>query len=156
MRKEIILKIIKKTPGISYNEIVRESQLSNGVISHYIIKLTENGDIEREGTQRGKYFPRDISKKDRVLISILRNKTNNEIFKILIKKSESREWITARDISKIIKKSGSTVSVSLKILQNNNIIERIIMNKNSKLTNDLGYVISNKRSWAKYFIEYNL
>ena len=156
MRKEIILKIIKKTPGISYNEIVRESQLSNGVISHYIIKLTENGDIEREGTQRGKYFPRDISKKDRVLISILRNKTNNEIFKILIKKSESREWITARDISKIIKKSGSTVSVSLKILQKNNIIERIIMNENSKLTNDLGYVISNKRSWAKYFIEYNL
>tara|TARA_B110000014_G_C19727549_1_gene380050 strand:+ start:65 stop:535 length:471 start_codon:yes stop_codon:yes gene_type:complete len=156
MRKEIILKIIKKTPGISYNEIVRESQLSNGVISHYIIKLTENGDIEREGTQRGKYFPRDISKKDRVLISILRNKTNNEIFKILIKKSESREWITARDISKIIKKSGSTVSVSLKILQKNNIIERIIMNENSKLTNDLGYVISNKVSWAKYFIEYNL
>jgi len=156
MRKEIVLEIIKKIPGISYNEIVRESQLSNGVISHYIIKLIENGDIEKEGMQRGKYFLKNIPKKDRVLISILRNKTNNEICKILIKNSESRKGITARDIAGIIKKSGSTISVSLKILQKNNIVERMIMNKNSKLTNDLGYIISDKRSWTKYFIEYNL
>jgi len=156
MRKEMVLEIIKKIPGISYNEIVRETQLSNGVISHYIIKLMESGVIEKEGIQRGKYFLKNIPKKDRVLITILRNKTNNEIFRILIKESKSRDEITAKDIAEKIKKSGSTVSVSLKILKKKNIIERVIMNKNSKLTNDLGYIISDKRSWAKYFIEYNL
>ena len=60
MRKEILIKLIEKRPGISYNEIVREAQLSNGVISHYIIKLIENGDIEKEGMQRGKYFLKNI------------------------------------------------------------------------------------------------
>ena len=43
MRKDIVLEIIKKIPGISYNEIVREAQLSNGVISYYLIKLMESG-----------------------------------------------------------------------------------------------------------------
>ena len=41
VRKEIVTEVIKKTPGISYNEIVRETTLSNGVVSHYIIKLIE-------------------------------------------------------------------------------------------------------------------
>ena len=35
MRREDVIDFIKKTPGISYNEIVRETGLSNGVISHY-------------------------------------------------------------------------------------------------------------------------
>ena len=156
MRKEIILKLIKKIPGISYNEIVRETKLSNGVISYYIIKLLENKEIEKEGEARAKYFTRNIQKKDRVLITLLRNKTNNEIFRYLIKNSELKEDVTANQISKKVKKSGSTISVSLKILQKNNIVERVIMNKNAKLTNDIGYRISNKDVWTAFFMKYNL
>ena len=156
MRKEIILKLIKKIPGISYNEIVRETKLSNGVISYYIIKLLENKEIEKEGEARAKYFIRNIQKKDRVLITLLRNKTNNEIFRYLIKNSELKEDVTANQISKKVKKSGSTISVSLKILQKNNIVERVIMNKNAKLTNDIGYRISNKDVWTAFFMKYNL
>ena len=156
MRKEIILKAIKKIPGISYNEIVRETKLSNGVISYYIIKLLENKEIEKEGEARAKYFTRNIQKKDRVLITLLRNKTNNEIFRYLIKNSELKEDVTANQISKKVKKSGSTISVSLKILQKNNIVERVIMNKNAKLTNDIGYRISNKDVWTAFFMKYNL
>ena len=156
MRKEIILKAIKKIPGISYNEIVRETKLSNGVTSHYIIKLLENKEIEKEGEVRAKYFITNIQKKDRVLITLLRNKTNNEIFRYLIKNSELKEDVTANQISKKVKKSGSTISVSLKILQKNNIVERVIMNKNAKLTNDIGYRISNKDVWTAFFMKYNL
>ncbi len=156
MRKEVISKIIEKIPGISYNEIVRETGLSNGIISHYIIKLMESEEIEKEGVKRGKYFVRNIPKKDRVIISLLRNKTNNDIFRYLMKSSELNENVTANQISKEVKKSGSTISVSLKILQKNNIVERVIMNKNSKLTNDIGYRISNKKLWTAYFMKYNL
>ena len=153
----MILKVIKKIPGISYNEIVRETKLSNGVISHYIIKLLKNKEIEKEGEVRAKYFMRNIQKKDRVLITLLRNKTNNEIFRYLIKNSELKEDVTANQISKKVKKSGSTISVSLKILQKNNIVERVIMNKNAKLTNDIGYRISNKHDvWTAFFMKYNL
>ena len=156
MRKEIILNLIKKIPGVSYNEIVRKTELSNGVISHYIIKLMESGEIEKEGVKRGKYFFKNIPKKDRIIINILRNKTNNEIFRFFIKNSKSKEASTAKEIAEKVKKSGSTVSVSLKILQKNDIIERMIMNKNSRLTNDIGYVLSTKRVWSDYSIKFNL
>ena len=156
MRKEIVLDLIKKIPGISYNEIVRETGLSNGVISHYLIKLLENKEIEKEGTKRGKYFLKDIPKKDRILIILLRNKTNNKIFKILMERPNYDNTHSAKEISKIIKKSSSTISVSLKILQRNNVIERIILNKSTKLTNDLGYKIYNKKNWIRFFEKHNL
>ena len=85
MRKEVVTNLIKKTPGVSYNEIVRETGLSNGVISHYLIKLMESGEVEKEGIKRGKYFLKNIPKKDRKMITLLRNNTNNDIFKLLMK-----------------------------------------------------------------------
>ena len=156
MRKGVIFELIKKMPGISYNGIVRETGLSNGVISHYIIKLIENKEIEKETDRRGKYFVKNISKKDRKIITILRNKTNNDIFKYLIGQSKSQDSSTAGEIAKQVKKSRSTISVSLKILQQNNIIERIILNQNPKLTNDIGYRILDMKVWSNYFIKYNL
>ena len=156
MRKEIVLELIKSIPGISYNEIVRETTLSNGVVSHYIIKLIENGEIEKEGMMRGKYFLKNIPKKDRALITLLRNKTNNDIFRYIMEATSCNEVMTASRITKKVKKSGSTISVSLKLLQKNNIIERVIMNKSSKLTNDIGYKILNIKSWTTFIIKYNL
>ena len=70
MRKEIVVKIIEKIPGISYNEIVRETGLSNGVISHYIIKVMKKAELEDEGVKRAKYFVKNIPKRDKVVISL--------------------------------------------------------------------------------------
>ncbi len=117
MRKEIVRDLIKKIPGISYNELVRETNLSNGVISHYLIKLLENGEIEKEGVKRGKYFFKNISKKDRGIITILRNKTNNEIFHLLSESSKKNIIFTSNEIQKKVKKSASTISICLKIFQ---------------------------------------
>ena len=156
MRKGVIFELIKKMPGISYNGIVRETGLSNGVISHYIIKLMENGEIEKDGVKRGKYFMKNIGKRDRVLIMLLRNKTNNDVFRYLIRNAESQEDVTADQISKKVKKSGSTISVSLKSLQKNNIIERVIMNKSSKISSDIGFRILNGKQSANNLVRYNL
>ena len=156
MRKEKVMNLIRKIPGISYNEIVRETNLSNGVVSHYLIKLLEKGEIEKEGIKRGKYFVRNISKKDREIITVLRNKTNNEIFHLLMKYSKKDIAITAKEIQKKVKKSGSTISICLKILQKNNIVERVIMHKKSKITSDLGYKIYNEKLWTTFVGKYNL
>ncbi len=156
MRREAVIDLIKKIPGVSYNEIVRETGLSNGVISHYLIKLMESGEVEKEGIKRGKYFLKNIPKKDRIVIIVLRQKTNNEIFKLLMKNSINGKIFTQNEISDEIQKSASTISVSLRELQKNNIIERIIMNNSSKITNDLGYKILNQNLCAKYIKEYNL
>ena len=114
MRRETVIDLIKKSPGVSYNEIVRNTGLSNGVISHYLIKLMESGEVEKEGIKRGKYFLKNIPKKDRNMITILRNNTNNDIFKLLIKNSNNDKISTQNEISKIVNKSVSTISVSLK------------------------------------------
>ena len=45
MRRELVLDIISKKPGIGFNEIVRQTKLSNGVISHYILQLLKDGEI---------------------------------------------------------------------------------------------------------------
>ena len=156
MRRQAVIDFIKKTPGVSYNEIVRETGLSNGVISHYLIKLMESGEVEKEGIKRGKYFLKNIPKKDRKMITLLRNNTNNDIFKLLMKNFNNDKIFTQNEISKIVNKSASTISVSLKDLQKNNIIERVIMNKSSKISSDIGFKILNGKQSANNIKRYNL
>ena len=156
MRKEIVIDLIEKMPGVSYNKIVRETGLSNGVISHYLIKLMESGEVEKEGIKRGKYFLKNIPKKDRKIITLLRNNTNNDIFKLLMKNFNNEKIDTQNEISKKVNKSASTISVSLKDLQRNNIIERVIMNKSSKISSDIGFKILNGKQSANNLVKYNL
>ena len=156
MRRDIVTDSIGKIPGVSYNELVRETGLSNGVISHYLIKLMESGEVEKEGIKRGKYFLKNIPKKDRKMIILLRNNTNNDIFKLLMKNFKNDKIDTQNEISKIVKKSASTISVSLKNLQKNGIIERVIMNKSSKISSDIGFKIFNGEQSENNLIKYNL
>ena len=156
MRREVVIDLIKKLPGVSYNEIVRETGLSNGVISHYLIKLMESGEVEKEGIKRGKYFLKNIPKKDRKMIILLRNNTNNDIFKLLIKNFNNNKIDTQNEISKKVNKSASTISVSLKGLQKNGIIERVIMNKSSKISSDIGFKILNGKQSTINLVKYNL
>ena len=156
MRKDTVIGLIKKIPGVSYNEIVRETGLSNGVVSHYLIKLMESGEVEKEGIKRVKYFLRNVPKKDRKMITLLRNNTNNDIFKLLMKNFNNNKIDTQNEISKKVNKSASTISVSLKDLQRNNIIERVIMNKSSKISSDIGFKILNGKQSANNLIKYNL
>ena len=156
VRKDTVIDLIKKKPGVSYNEIVRETGLSNGVISHYLIKLMESGEVEKEGTARGKYFLKNVPKKDRKIITLLRNNTNNDIFKLLMKNFNNDKIDTQNEISKKMNKSASTISVSLKGLQKNGIIERVIMNKSSKISSDIGFKILNGKQSANNLVKYNL
>ena len=155
MRSKIVFELINESPGLSYNEIARKTNFSNGVISHYLNKLLQEGEIEKEGIKRGKYFTKNIPKEYREIIILLRNKTNNQIFKILMKNLDVNDY-TQNEISKKVKKSGSTISVCLKILRKSNIVERIIASKNSKFTSDISYRISNRRLSSKYLMKYNL
>ena len=156
MRRENVMDLVEKIPGVSYNEIVRETGLSNGVVSHYLIKLMESGEVEKEGIKRGKYFLKNVPKKDRKMITLLRNNTNNDIFKLLMKNFNNDKIDTQNEISKKVNKSASTISVSLKDLQKNGIIERVIMNKSSKISSDIGFKILNGKQSANNLVKYNL
>ena len=44
-RKEVVLEIIERNPGIRFNEIMRISNIRNGTLSHYVKKLEEENSI---------------------------------------------------------------------------------------------------------------
>tara|TARA_B100000029_G_scaffold356836_1_gene349667 strand:+ start:250 stop:717 length:468 start_codon:yes stop_codon:yes gene_type:complete len=151
MRRELILEIIKKHPGIGFNEIARQSKLSNGVVSHYILQLVKDCEIVKSGI-RAKYFVNGIPQKDIEMIVILSNSTNLKIAKILLEKSP----LKSKNIVKLIGKSISTVSVSLKNLEKANMIRRKIMNEDLNLTSDIGYEIINKKLLREKISKYYL
>ena len=152
MRRKMILDNIVKKPGIGFNEIARNTKLSNGVVSHYILQLLKDGEIVKSGI-RAKYFHYKISEKDKELLIALRNKTNYEIVKFLLKMEFP---VSAEGITKAVKKSRSTVSVNLKRLQKMQIVGRKILNKNMKLTSDIGYYVLNEETMRKIFSKYSL
>ena len=152
MRRQIIFDVIGDFPGIGFNEIARRTNLSNGVVSHHILQLLQDNKIIKTGV-RAKYFHRKIPEKDIKFLVFLKNSTNYEMIKLLLKMDLP---LTAEGITKAIKKSRSTVSVNLKKLEKMQIIGRKILNKNNKLTSDVGYYIINEEFMRKIFSKYDL
>ncbi len=152
MRRETILDVIRNNPGIGFNQISRQTKLSNGVISHYILQLQKDKEITKSGN-RAKYFISKFPKKDKELLLVLLNTTNCKIVRVLL---ENDIPIKLQSIGKIIGRSTSTVSISLKKMEKENIVSREIMNQNSKITADIGYVISDKNLIMRIISEYNL
>ena len=150
MRRKMILDIIKKKPGVGFNEIARQTKLSNGVVSHYIFQLLKDEEIVKSGI-RAKYFVQKISEKERELILILSNPTNLKIIKVLLENGT----LKSKNITKMIEKSVSTVSISLKNMEKAKVISRKIMNEESKLTSDIGYNISNVKFVKELISKYD-
>ena len=151
MRRKRILDIIEKNPGIGFNEISRQTELSNGVISHHILQLLKDDRIVRIGI-RAKYFEIKIPERDRKLIAMLSNSTNLKIAKILLEKGPVKSKI----IVKMSGKSASTISINIKKMEKEKIISRKILNEDSKLTSDIGFHISNKKFLIDFISKYNL
>ena len=153
MRRKTILDLLNDSPGIGFNEIAKRTNLSNGVLSHYILQLVKEGKIVKYGKGRAKYFDSKTSEIDMEIISLLRNQTNFEIIELL---ADNKSPLKIEVISKSIRKSKSTVSVNLKKMHNVNLIKRKILHENSKLSSDIGYVISDKSFLKRLFSKYNL
>ena len=61
-RKSQLVKIIEKNPGVKFRDIMRFSGMKNGVLSHHLSKLEEDGivQVKREPRQT-RFFPLNIS-----------------------------------------------------------------------------------------------
>ncbi len=148
----MILDVIKNKPGIGFNSIKEHTKLSNGVLSHYILQLLKNEKITKSGI-RARYFVHGFPERDMNLIMIFSNTTNFKIIKVLL---ENRGPLKISEITKNIGKSLSTVSVNIKKMEKLNIVSRKIMNQNTKLTSDIGYMITDKELIKKIILRYNL
>ena len=120
-RRETVLEIVKKNPGIRFNEIMRVSKIRNGTLSHYVKKLEDEKSIELERTPRvTRIYPAGISTEQAKICKYLTKSSQKKLILFLLKK----EIATSSEIRDFIKKSPSVVSVNLSELFKEKIIEK--------------------------------
>ncbi|MEM3144268.1 MAG: ArsR family transcriptional regulator [Candidatus Nitrosotenuis sp.] len=124
-RAEQIIQIINRNPGIRYSEIMRETGLKNGVLSHHLTKIEQSGKILVERTPRVmRMYPCGMQKEETIIIKNLRNKTARTIMLNLLDAD-----LSFKEIVSIAKKSQGTVSLCLKSLSDDGIVERTVNNR---------------------------
>lgn len=136
-----VVQIIEKNPGIQFSEIMRETGMKNGVLSHYTRKLEEGGIVQVERTPRvTRFYPLGINKEESILIKNLRQETPKNILMSLLENDN----LTFNEVAEKIKRSPATVSINLTQLIQDEIIEgkfvntkRIFQIKNKEMVQNL-------------------
>ena len=109
-RRELVLDVIEKNPGIRFNEIMRITNMKNGTLSHYVKRLKDDNDIELERTPRvTRLYPAGISKHEAEICKYLNMPTQKKILLFILEK----KIVTSIQVRDHIKKSPSVVSVNL-------------------------------------------
>lgn len=112
-RKEVVLDLVTKNPGIRFNEIMRLSNIRNGTLTHYVKKLLEEDSIKLERTPRvTRLYPRNIPKESAKICKFLTMNSQKEIILFLL----NHKIATAIQIREHVNKSPSVISVNLNVL----------------------------------------
>jgi predicted transcriptional regulator len=121
-----IIQIITENPGIRYSEVMRQTGLKNGVLSHHLAKIERNGSIIVERTPRvARIYPCGINTEEANLLKYLRNPTMTKIIVALIDRRLSFKQVLDK-----VKKSQGTVSAYLKELTEAGIVNRKFLDSN--------------------------
>jgi predicted transcriptional regulator len=116
-----LMNIIERNPGIRYRELLRLTNLSNGVLTYHLTELAGSNYIKvdrRRGVTR--YYSIRISSEITRIISHIKNPVSRNILLLLIE----RNSCTLSEIATVINKAPSTVSWYLQRLLNANIVAR--------------------------------
>ena len=80
-----LMEVIKKNPGINFREIMRSTNLKNGILSYYLNKLEKNGSVQIKADHNKKrFYDLDISENEFKVISALRAQTTRDLLLALI------------------------------------------------------------------------
>ena len=120
-RKELVLQVIEKNPGIRFNEIMRVTNMKNGTLSHYVKKLEDGKHIQLERSPRvTRLYPSSITKEEAEICKYLSISTQKKILVFILE----NKIVTSIQIREHIKKSPSVVSVNLNVLFKAKIINK--------------------------------
>ena len=118
-REEMIFSEIKSNPGIRFRELMKQSGISNGVMSYYLRKLEQSESVWAERTPRvARFYTSDLSADEAKLVKRLRQETPKKILVALIENDQ----LTFQELVAKIHKSPSTTSFYLTQLVQENII----------------------------------
>ncbi|MGD1837365.1 MAG: winged helix-turn-helix transcriptional regulator, partial [Nitrososphaeraceae archaeon] len=118
--REKITNFITLSPGIRYRELLRLTNVSNGVLSYHLNSLSYSGKIKvnRFNNRVTRYYSNSISESELDLLGFLRQSTSRDIILFIAKNNKC----TFNDILIYIKKVPSTVSWHLNRLKESGII----------------------------------
>ncbi len=120
-RRDQVLEVIKKNPGIRFNEIMRITDMKNGTLSHYVKKLEDENHIELERSPRvTRLYPAGIPREEAEICKYLNMPTQKKILLFMLEK----KIVTSIQVRDHIKKSPSVVSVNLNELFKARVIDR--------------------------------
>ena len=109
-RTQKLQELIDINPGIQFREIMRSSGLKNGVLSHHLKKLEDNGVVKvMRGPRQVRYYSPNITEEESIVIKALRKETPRDLLLALIKEN----GLEFTQLVKEVKKSPSTVSLYL-------------------------------------------
>ena len=118
-RENLMISEIKKNPGIRFRELMKQVNVSNGVMSYYLRKLEQNKSIRIERTPRvARFYSYDLSENEAKLVKRLRQETPKKILVALVKNDK----LTFQELVSEIGKAPSTTSFYLNQLIQDNII----------------------------------
>ena len=119
-RAELIIQLVNENPGIRYYELMRETGLKNGVLSHYLSKIEQAGKIMIQRTPRvARLYPCGMQDEETTIIKNLHSYTSRQILLGLLEHDMS-----FKEIVEWAKKSQGTVSIVLKNLTADEIVAR--------------------------------
>ena len=118
-RANQILEILEQNPASRYTDLMNDSGLKNGVVSHYRKMMEKVGLIRaRRIKNQDWYFASTFDESRDFLFIHLRKETSRRILVFLLDK----EQVTFSEILNHVKKSPSTLSITLSNLVQANLI----------------------------------
>lgn len=123
-----IYETVKKFAGSNFREIVKKSNLSNGVVAYHLHYLIRHDLIreERRSNNSVMYFPRYFNPHNSIMLGVLRQKSLREIILFVL----TNKNCTHDSIVRFTKLSPSTISWHLKKLESKGITSSIKTGRN--------------------------
>ena len=119
-RNQKLIKTIEKNPGIKFREIMRNTGMKNGVLSHYLSKLERDGTIQvHRGIRQTRFYPLYFTEQESKIVKALRRQTPRDIMVSLILHGD----LEFSQIVQHVKKSQSTVSLYLSQLVDDKVVQ---------------------------------
>ena len=126
-RRTELTELIGKNPGIQFRDLMRLTNVKNGVLSHHLRRLekTESILVER-GPRQTRFYPRNFSEEESKVAKALRRNTPRDIIYTLMLndvEDNNKRGLGFSQIVENVSKSPSTVSIYLSQLVRDRIVK---------------------------------
>jgi len=126
-RRTELTELIRKNPGIQFRDLMRLTNLKNGVLSHHLRRLEKSESVLVERSPRQtRFYPRNFSEEESKVAKALRRKTPRDIIYTLMLndvENSDKKGLKFSQIVDNVSKSPSTISIYLSQLLRDRIVK---------------------------------